>query len=73
MLLTRERPRTPARAPMPAPTRLPSLSDALQARASVFGAFDGDEPPAPALKLLARCATALRSVADLLEPTGAGR
>ena len=68
----RERPRTSARALMPAPAPLPSLSDALARRAEVFGPFDGDEPPATSLGLLARCAAALRSVADFLEP-GAGR
>ena len=71
-MLLRDRPRTSARALMPAPAPLPSLSDALARRAAIFGPFDGDEPPAPSLRVLARCAAALRSVADLLEP-GAGR
>ena len=71
-MLLRERPRMSARAPMPAPAPLPSLSYALARRAEVFGPFDGDEPPAPFLGLLARCATALRSVADLIE-SGAAR
>ena len=72
MLQMRERPRTSARALMPASAPLPSLSDALARRAAIFGPFDGDEPPAPSLGLLARCAAAPRSVADLLE-LGAGR
>ena len=36
-MLTRERPRTPVRALMPAPAPLPSLSDALARRAAIFG------------------------------------
>ena len=36
----------PARALMPAPSRLPSLSDALARRAAIFGPFDLDEAPA---------------------------
>ena len=69
----RERPGTSARALMPAPAPLPSLSDALARRAAIFGPVDLDEAPAPSLGLLARCAAGLRSVADLLEPVGAGR
>ena len=71
-MLTRERPRTPTRALMPAPAPLPSLSDALARRAAIFGSVDLDLAPAPSLGFLARCAAGLRSVADLLEP-GAGR
>ena len=42
MLLTRERPRTPAFLP---PALLPSLSDALARRAAVFGPVEVDEAP----------------------------
>ncbi len=63
-----ERPRTPVRALMPAPAPLPSLSDALARRAAIFGPFDLDEPLAPALGILARCAAAARGLFDLLEP-----
>ena len=69
-MLSRERPRTSVRALMPAPAPLPSLSDALARRAAIFGPFDLDEAPAPSLGLLARCAAALRTVADFLEPQG---
>ena len=69
----RERPRTSARALMPAPAPLPSLSDALARRAAVFGPFDLDEARAPSLGLLARCAAGLRSVADFLGPAGVRR
>ena len=69
----RECPRTAARALMPAPAALPSLSDALARRAAIFGPVDLNEAPAPSLGLLARCAAGLRSVADFLEPAGAGR
>ena len=72
-MLTRERPRTSVRALMPAPAPLPSLSDALARRAAIFGPVESDEAPAPSLGLLARCAAGLRSVADFLEPAGAGR
>ena len=71
-MLLRERPRTSARALIPPPAPLPSLSDALARRAAIFGLFDGDEPPAASLGLLARCAAALRTVPDLLEH-GVGR
>lgn len=71
-MLTRERPRVSARILMPPPAALPSLPEALARRAAIFGPLDLDEPPAPSLGLLARCAAALRSVADLLEPR-AGR
>ena len=70
MPLTRERPRTSARALMPAPAPLPSLSDALARRAAIFGAVDLDEAPATAVGFLKWCAATLRSVADLLEPQG---
>ena len=69
----RERPRTSARALMPAPAPLPSLSDALARRAAIFGPVDLDAAPRPSLGLLARCGAALRVVADLLEPAGVGR
>ena len=69
-MLTRERPRTSVRALMPAPTPLPSLSDALARRAAIFGPVELDEAPAPSLGLLARCAATLRTVADFLEPQG---
>ena len=72
-MLSRERPRTFARALMPAPAPLPSLSDALARRAAVFGPVDLDEAPTASLRLLARCGAALRVVADFLEPAGAGR
>ena len=61
-MLTRERPRMPARAMMPAPSRLPSLSDALARRAAIFGPFDADEASAPSLGLLARCAAVFRGL-----------
>lgn len=61
-MLSRERPCTPIRALMPAPTSLPSLSFALARRASVFGPFDGDEPSAPSLGLLARYGRRLASL-----------
>ena len=70
MLLTRERPLMSVRAMMPAPAPLPSLSDAIARRAAIFGPVDLDEAPAPSLGFLARCASALRSVADFLEPQG---
>ena len=66
----RERPLMSARALMPAPAPLPSLSDALARRAAIFGPFDLDEAPAPSLGLLARCAATLRALADFLEPQG---
>ena len=69
-MLTRERRPMPARALMPAPAPLPSLSDALARRAAIFGPVELDEAPAPSLGLLARCAAALRTVADFLEPQG---
>ena len=69
-MLTRERPRTSARALMPAPAPLPSLSDALARRAAIFGPVDIDAAPRPSLGLLARCGAALRTVADFLEPQG---
>ncbi len=69
-MLTRERPRTPVRALMPVPARLPSLSDALARRAAIFGSIDLDEPAAPAPGLLARCAAAARGLFGLLEPQG---
>ncbi|MGI3903051.1 MAG: hypothetical protein ACRYGP_30155 [Janthinobacterium lividum] len=69
-MLTRERPRMPARALMPAPARLPNLSDALARRAAIFGPFDLDEPLVPAPGILARCAAAVRDLFDLLEPQG---
>jgi hypothetical protein len=72
-MLTRERPLMPMRALMPAPAYLPGLSDALARRAAIFGPCDFDEPPFGPRGLLARCAAALRSVADFLEPAGAGR
>ena len=72
-MLTRERPRTPVRALMTAPAPLPSLSDALARRAAIFGPVDLDEAPTASLGFLARCAAGLRSVADVLEPAGAGR
>ena len=58
----------PTRALMPAPAYLPSLADALARRAAIFGPCDFDEPPSGPRGLLARCAAALRSLADLLEP-----
>lgn len=67
-MLTRERPRSPVRALMPAPAALPSLTYALALRASIFGPFDFGEPPRGSRGLLARCAAALRSMADFLEP-----
>lgn len=70
-MLTRERPCMPVRALMPAPARLPSLSDALVRRAAVFGPFDVDERPAPSLGFLARCGAALRPVAALLDSRAA--
>ncbi len=66
----RERPLVSARALMPAPAPLPSLSDALARRAAIFGPVELDEAPAPSLGLLARCAATLRSMADFLEPQG---
>ena len=68
----RERPCLAVRALMPAPTHLPSLSDALRARASVFGPFDGDVAPAASRGPRARCGAALRSMADVIEH-GVGR
>ena len=70
-MLTRERPRTSVRTLMPAPAPLPSLSDALARRAAIFGPVDIDEAPASSLGPLARCAAALRLVADFLEPEAA--
>jgi hypothetical protein len=67
-MLTRERPCTPVRALMSAPAPLPSLSDAFARRVAIFGPVELGEAPAPSLGLLARCAAALRSVADFLEP-----
>ena len=67
-MLTRERPRLSTRALMPAPAPLPSLPDALARRAAIFGPVDLDEPLAPALGILARCAAAARGLFDLLEP-----
>ena len=61
-MLTRERPRMPARALMPAPRRLPRLSDALARRGSILGPFDLDEAPVPSLRWLARCAAAFRGL-----------
>ena len=58
-MLTRECDLIPMRALMPAPARLPSLSDALARRAAIFGPFDLDEPLVPAPGILARCAAAL--------------
>ena len=72
-MLSRERPRTSIRALMPAPAPLPSLSDALAGRAAIFGPVELNEAPSASLGLLGRCAAGLRSVADLLEPAGAGR
>ena len=72
-MLTRERPRTSVQALMPVPAPLPSLSDALARRAAVFGPFDLDEAPTATRGFLGRRAAGLRSVADLLEPAGAGR
>ena len=71
-MLLRERPRMPARALMPAPTCLPSLSDALARRAAIFGAFDGEEPPAPPRGYWQALGRVARRVVDFLEP-GAGR
>ena len=73
MPLTRERRPMPARALMPAPAPLPSLSDALARRAAIFGPVDLDEAPRSSLGLLERSAAGLRSVTDLFEPVGAGR
>ena len=67
-MMTCERLLVPARALMPAPAYLPNLSDALARRAAIFGPFDFDEPPFGPRGLLARCAAALRSVANFLEP-----
>ena len=67
-MLTRERPRMPARALMPAPSRLSRLSDALARRAAILGLFDLDEAPVPSLKLLARCAAAFRGLLHLKLP-----
>ena len=56
---------------LPAPTRLPSLSDALARRAAIFGPFDGEEPPAPPHKGWQALGRVARRVADLLAPHGA--
>lgn len=66
-MLTRERPRTANSLPTPAP--LPSLRDALQRRAAVFGPVDLDAMSAAPRGPLARCAAVLRTVAGFLEPT----
>lgn len=65
-MLMRERPRTSIALPAPAP--LPSLRDALQRRRALFGPCDPDETPAVPRGTLARCAAALRGVADFLKP-----
>ena len=70
-MLTRERPCMSARALMPAPTRLPSLSDALARRAAIFGPFDGDEPPARPRTGWQALGQVARRVADLLDPHSA--
>lgn len=66
MLFVRDR--APASIALPAPAPLPSLRDALGRRAAVFGPYDLDEAPAAPRGVLARCAAALRGVADVLEP-----
>ena len=63
MLLMRDRLPVPAGL-LPVPAPLPNLRDALQRRAAVFGPYDLDEAPAAPRGVLARCAAALRGVAD---------
>ena len=70
-MLLRERPCMPVRALMPAPTRLPSLPDALARRAVIFGPFDGGEPLTPPRRGWQSLGSVARRVADLLDPHGA--
>lgn len=70
-MLLRERPCMPARAFMPAPTRLPSLPDALARRAAIFGPFEGNEPPAPSRRGWQTLGQVARRVADMIDPHGA--
>ena len=67
MLLTRERPRTPAFLP---PALLPSLSDALARRAAVFGPFDLDDALVAPRGPWRALGAGLRRIADALDPVG---
>ena len=67
-MLTRERPRTSAFLPPPAP--LPSLSDALARRAALFGPFDLDDVPVAPRGPWQAVSRAVRRVANLLDPVG---
>lgn len=67
-MLTRERRPMSAALLLPLPAPLPGLRDTLQRRAAIFGPFDADPAPAAPHGAMARCAVALRSLADMLEP-----
>lgn len=68
MPLTRERLRTPAFLPLPAP--LPSLRDALARRAAIFGPVDLDPALMALLGPWQDLSARLRRAADLLNPVG---
>ena len=67
-MLTRECRPMSAALLLPLPAPLPPMRDALQRRAAIFGPFDADPAPVAPRGTLARCAAALRSLADMLEP-----
>ena len=53
---------------LPAPAPLPNLRDALARRASIFGTADHDEVRATSKGWRATFGSALRRLADILEP-----
>ncbi len=65
-MLSRERPLAPSGL-LQAPAPLPSLRDALQRRAAIFGPVDLDEVSAAPRGPLVRLAGLLRTAADLLD------
>ena len=67
-MLTRERPRTPARKLLPPPAPLSSLRDALARRADIFGPVDLDEVPAASRGPWQALGDLARRVVDLMEP-----